>query len=61
MTPANVVNTLKTAHLVSSEILVNICLGFIVKNRKKEELSTRALRASKLDPELFHKILDLLW
>ena len=61
MTPTSVLGTLKMAHMVSSESLVNICLGYIVRNRKKDELSTRALKASKLEPELWSKILDAFW
>ena len=61
MDASNVLQILTVADLVNSESLVNTCLGFVLRNRKKKELSMEAIRAGKLPAELLSKILDLLW
>ena len=59
MTTGNVVATMQVAHLVDSDDLVKVCLGFMVRNRKEKELSMEALKASKLHPDLWSQILSV--
>lgn len=61
MEVGTVIEILKVAHLVSSEELIARCLEFIMENRDKKQLSIKAIRESKLEPEIMSMILDKFW